>query len=80
MFSSGKTGQSAFIESSKNKDIEIDNVSYPVFTEIMKYLYSGEFELGVQVNKLLETHALELEKHHERSVSSSHRDNNASEK
>ena len=34
-----------FIES-KSADIIIDNVSYPVFQQIMQYLYSGEFELG----------------------------------
>ena len=34
-----------FIES-KSFDIKIDNVSYPVFQQIMQYLYSGEFELG----------------------------------
>lgn len=34
-----------FIESKQNT-ITIDNITYPVFEQIMSYLYSGEFLLG----------------------------------
>lgn len=43
--SKGDEDLTGFIES-KSSDIKIDNVSYPVFSQIMQYLYSGEFELG----------------------------------
>lgn len=39
MFSNG------MIES-KQKVIEIKNISYPVFSSIMNYLYTGDFHFG----------------------------------
>lgn len=37
---SGITSQSGFIES-KSNTIKINNMSYPIFQQIMSYLYSG---------------------------------------
>lgn len=68
MFSGASTG--GFIEAQKNV-IKIENISYNVFAQIMKYLYSGEFDLGPQISKYLELHAQELEKQNERSASDS---------
>ena len=31
---------------SKQKNIEIKNISYPVFSSIMHYLYTGDFHFG----------------------------------
>jgi hypothetical protein len=45
-----KTG---FLESNKN-EIEIDDISYLVFEQIMGYLYSGEFKIVDFVIKQLE--------------------------
>jgi hypothetical protein len=38
----------------------------------MKYLYTGEFDLGPQISKCLELHSHELGKFNERSVTESH--------
>ena len=37
--------QNGFKESKQNH-IEINNISYPVFQQILSFLYSGQFELG----------------------------------
>lgn len=59
MFSGSNTG--GFIEAQKNV-IKIDNISYNIFYQIMKYLYSGEFDIGPQICKCLELYAQEVEK------------------
>lgn len=38
-------GAGGFIESKQNT-IPIDNISYPIFEQIMSYLYSGDFQLS----------------------------------
>ena len=42
MFSNG------MIES-KQRTIEIQNISYPVFSSIMHYLYTGDFHFGADL-------------------------------
>lgn len=42
MFAEQKNG---FLESKQNH-IDIENISYPVFQQILSFLYSGQFELG----------------------------------
>ena len=42
MFAEQKNG---FLESKQNQ-IDIENISYPVFQQILSFLYSGQFELG----------------------------------
>lgn len=51
--------------------IEINNISYVIFTQVMKYLYSGKFELGPQISHCLHMYHQELEKQNERSISES---------
>jgi hypothetical protein len=70
MFSSLGSGQGGFIESKKSQ-IEINNISYPIFNHIMHYLYSGKLELGAHVSHCLKMHANELEKHNDKSLSES---------
>ena len=60
-------GQGGFIESQSNV-IKIGNISYPIFTQIMSYLYSGSFHLGPQIQGCLDMHNAEMEKYNERSV------------
>jgi len=55
----GDEGLSGFIES-KQTDIKIDNVSYPIFQQIMAYLYSGEFELGEFISSEIKTAVLPI--------------------
>jgi hypothetical protein len=43
-------------------------MSYAIFTQIMKFLYCGDFDLGPQINNCLDLHQRELERHHEKSV------------
>jgi hypothetical protein len=52
---SGSSTQIGFKESQSNV-IEIDNISYPIFTQIMSYLYSGKFSLGPVIENLLRNH------------------------
>ena len=42
MFAEQKNG----FRESKQTQIQIENISYPVFLQIMSFLYSGQFELG----------------------------------
>lgn len=50
MFSNG------MIESKKS-EIEINNISYPVFSSIMQYLYTGDFHFGADLEG--QEHSLE---------------------
>ena len=50
MFSNG------MIESKKS-EIEITNISYPVFSSIMQYLYTGDFHFGADLEG--QEHSLE---------------------
>jgi hypothetical protein len=34
------------MKESKQNEIEINNISYPVFSSIMHYLYTGDFHFG----------------------------------
>lgn len=34
------------MKESKQSEIEINNISYPVFSSIMHYLYTGDFHFG----------------------------------
>ena len=69
---SGTTSKLAggFAEAQQNV-IYIDNISYYIFTQIMLYLYSGKFDFGPQVTKLLDLHKSEIEKATERSLQES---------
>ncbi len=42
---------------SKQKEIEIHNISYPVFSSIMQYLYTGDFHFGADLEG--QEHSLE---------------------
>jgi len=49
------SGQTGFIESQQNT-INISNVSYTIFNQIMAYLYTGIFDLGPVIQKCLDDH------------------------
>jgi len=42
---------------SKQSEIEITNISYPVFSSIMQYLYTGDFHFGADLEG--QEHSLE---------------------
>lgn len=70
MFSGSGNANGGFAESKKSV-IEINNISYPIFTQIMKYLYSGKFDLGPQISNTLKMYYQEVDKLNERSVNES---------
>lgn len=56
----GTQNQIGFREAQSNV-INIDNISYPIFTQLMSYLYSGKFSLGPIIEAALRNHYDQLE-------------------
>lgn len=77
MFSASSNASGApggFIESKQNT-ITIDNISYPIFEQIMSYLYSGEFQLGQFIEEQIKMKIANTKKMSEDGLSSNYTNN-----